>query len=187
MDSPHTTFIQRLLTRWPRITLRLYATGLRFIGRYRRAVTVNSYILLGAIVRKHFGLPLPTDDEKVDSDLDDSVWGFLDGDSAPQTGTTNKYHQWLGGNEDAMGVLREWLRVQHWFYTYAVFAADRKDAILRRYETLFCASLEPLEATQVQRYVKELKTRAREAVGELESWAATQDTYFCWVARSKSL
>ena len=174
MDSPHTTLAQRLLARWPRIGLWLYAKWLQFAGRYRRAVTINSYILLGILVRKQFELPLPTDDEEVDSDLDDFVWAFLVGDTTPQTDAANKYHQWLGRNEDAMNVLREWLRVQHWFYSYGVFAAARnhKDTILRRYETLFGASLEPLEADQVQRYAKELKARSRQAVGALQETKA---------------
>ena len=180
MDSPHTTLIQRLLARWPRIALWLYAKWLQFAGRYRRAVTINSYILLGTLVRKHFKLPLPTDDEKVDSDLDDSVWAFLGGDTVQQTETINKYHQWLGGDEHAMNVLREWLRVQHWFYAYGIFEANRdyKDTIFRRYETLFGAPLEPLEASEVRRYAKELKARSRKAVEQLQETKARKiDVY----------
>lgn len=113
MNFRHATLVERLLARWPRIGLWLYAKWLQFAGRYRSAVTINSYILLGSLVRKHFELPLPTDAEDVDSDLDDSVWAFLVGDATRQTYATNKYHQWLSGNEHARDVLREWLRVQH--------------------------------------------------------------------------
>ena len=178
MDNPmnfrHATLVERLLARWPRIGLWLYAKWLQLAGRYRSVVTINSYILLGSLVRKHFELPLPTDAEDVDSDLDDSVWAFLVGDDTRQTYATNKYHQWLSGNEHARNILREWLRVQHWFYAYGVFAAARKhkDTILGRYEALFGASLEPLEADQVQRYAKELRARSRKAVRELQETKA---------------
>ena len=118
---------------------------------------------LDALARLHFDLPLRTDSEAVDSELDTAVDAFLDGNVAPRGEEANKYYQWLREDDKALGILREWLRAQHWLCTITI-SVDRRvvDSYLRLHKDVFERPLEPSSVTEVREYARVLKAENRQ-------------------------
>ena len=146
-----------------RATLWAYARWLRFVARYARRVTMCSVTSLDALARLNFDLPLRTDSEALDSELDTAVDAFLDGNVAPRGEAARKYYRWLREDDKAMGILREWLRVQHWRCTITI-SVDRRvvDSYLRRHKDLFGRPLEPSSVAEVREYARVLKAANRQ-------------------------
>ena len=159
------TKIRRLAVR---LVIWLHGKVLRRGLKTYRQVAIWSMSLIDTLIRDGFSLPLRTDDEDVDRDVAAAAYSFMFKKEELNEGKVKEYCLWLCESDEAKAILREWLRVQHWTKTLALFRDEAGiDQVSDEYRRIFEQELIPMDANEVRQYVKDLKKKLRARDAEL--------------------